>query len=487
MRDRPTILGICVVVAVGLALLWGSSISLPWHAARANGWDTTVGGAASTFPPQVVSGLPNSQPSSLPSVSACEVMNGGQPPSMWGWTCPSGPVLPQLPTNDLAETVVPAPPDPANFLPANTGWGHTLMRPTVPGNWAPAMTLEADSRQPHNLAETAMTTQDDAANVPVASGGWGHTFAQSTASDNQTLAATPRVNSLQPHELADTAIVAPGNPPMLPPAVAGWGHTVMVETTPGDRMPAGKPYAGSLKPHQLAETPIAVQGDSSSLSAAATGWGHTLMQQPPPDERVLSSLTDDRPPMTKVAPAKVSTPPPSQGYDEDAPGEKSSSDDRPAADPKTPDAEEMFVPIGKLEAQIAVEGDVPDDLAAEQFSESSPTHDPGALSRGWPIAHCHWKAPGLCHQPLYFEETNLERHGFSAGGVQPLVSGARFFGTVGMLPYSMVVDPPDKCRYTLGHYRPGSPVPPHINSIPCRWDAATVQAAAVTAAFIAIP
>lgn len=40
-----------------------------------------------------------------------------------------------------------------------------------------------------------------------------------------------------------------------------------------------------------------------------------------------------------------------------------------------------------------------------------------------------------CSQPLYFEDSNLERTGRSAGPVvQPLLSGVHFFGSVGIWP-----------------------------------------------------
>jgi len=71
-----------------------------------------------------------------------------------------------------------------------------------------------------------------------------------------------------------------------------------------------------------------------------------------------------------------------------------------------------------------------------------------------------WTAPSTCHKPLYFEEVNVERYGHSAGPiVQPLVSGAHFFGNVFMLPYHMGLNPLNECMYTLGHYRPGDCAP----------------------------
>ncbi|MCY2966255.1 MAG: hypothetical protein NT069_21925 [Planctomycetota bacterium] len=44
-----------------------------------------------------------------------------------------------------------------------------------------------------------------------------------------------------------------------------------------------------------------------------------------------------------------------------------------------------------------------------------------------------------CYKPLYFEDANLERYGYSRGGcLQPIVSGVHFFGSVGLAPLKML-------------------------------------------------
>jgi hypothetical protein len=85
-----------------------------------------------------------------------------------------------------------------------------------------------------------------------------------------------------------------------------------------------------------------------------------------------------------------------------------------------------------------------------------------AVGSAWATTAYCWEAPALCHNPLYFEETNLERYGYSyryARVFQPVVSGAQFFATVPLLPYRLAAEPPCDCEYTLGLYRPGSPAP----------------------------
>ena len=71
-----------------------------------------------------------------------------------------------------------------------------------------------------------------------------------------------------------------------------------------------------------------------------------------------------------------------------------------------------------------------------------------------------WTAAATCHKPLFFEEVSLERYGHTAGPlVQPIVSGAHFFGNVFMLPYHAGLTPPNECIYPLGYYRPGECAP----------------------------
>ena len=71
-----------------------------------------------------------------------------------------------------------------------------------------------------------------------------------------------------------------------------------------------------------------------------------------------------------------------------------------------------------------------------------------------------WTAASICHKPLYFEQVAVERHGHSAGPiVQPILSGAHFFGDILLLPYHAGMTPPKECIYTLGHFRPGNCAP----------------------------
>jgi hypothetical protein len=108
--------------------------------------------------------------------------------------------------------------------------------------------------------------------------------------------------------------------------------------------------------------------------------------------------------------------------------------------------------------------------------------------RRWPQVTYLWKASGLCHKPLYFEQVQVERYGHSwPPVVQPLLSGAHFFASVPLLPYKMGLTTPNECIYTLGHYRPGSCAPYMIEAVPFTWRAAAFEAGAWTGGAFAIP
>ena len=100
-----------------------------------------------------------------------------------------------------------------------------------------------------------------------------------------------------------------------------------------------------------------------------------------------------------------------------------------------------------------------------------------------------WKASALCHKPLYFEEVALERYGHTLvrEEFQPIISGAKFFLTVPILPYKMGLNPPCECIYTLGHYRPGSCAPYMIDPLPLSVRAGLIQAGAVVGGVAIFP
>ena len=76
-----------------------------------------------------------------------------------------------------------------------------------------------------------------------------------------------------------------------------------------------------------------------------------------------------------------------------------------------------------------------------------------------------WQAHDFYHQPLYFEERNLERHGHKLR-LQNLASAAHFIGTIPTLPYRIGHRLPQDRVYTHGQYRPGDAAPYEIQHYP---------------------
>ena len=116
-----------------------------------------------------------------------------------------------------------------------------------------------------------------------------------------------------------------------------------------------------------------------------------------------------------------------------------------------------------------------------------PLGDEVFVPRHWPGLTYTWKASGLCHKPLYFEEVALERYGHTWGYWQPLVSGVHFFGTLPILPYKMGVEAPWECIYALGYYEPGSCAPYMIYPVPLNVRGALLEAGAWTGGVLLIP
>jgi hypothetical protein len=99
-----------------------------------------------------------------------------------------------------------------------------------------------------------------------------------------------------------------------------------------------------------------------------------------------------------------------------------------------------------------------------------------------------WKASGVCHKPLYFEDVQLERYGHTRGPiVQPFVSGAHFFANVALVPYKMGINPPHECQYPLGYIRPGSCAPWMLQPFPLSARGAATATGFYTGANFLIP
>lgn len=144
--------------------------------------------------------------------------------------------------------------------------------------------------------------------------------------------------------------------------------------------------------------------------------------------------------------------------------------------------------LTSLSASIALPGGkMPINAAAECAQENPPAGDIRLLG-GWGNSEQHWSATCSKHHPLYFEEINAERYGYTPSSTfQPIISAAHFFSTIPTLPYKMAVEHPRECIYTLGHYRPGSCVPRCHNRMPKQIKASAVQAGFVAGLILLVP
>lgn len=114
--------------------------------------------------------------------------------------------------------------------------------------------------------------------------------------------------------------------------------------------------------------------------------------------------------------------------------------------------------------------------------------EPSQRGPGWAWSNYEFAAANTFSHPLYFEDVMLERHGHERFPMlQPMVSGARFFATVSMLPYLMTVRHPCDCEYKMGHFRPGDCVHPYLQRPPYVGKAAAVEALWITGAVLVIP
>jgi hypothetical protein len=107
-------------------------------------------------------------------------------------------------------------------------------------------------------------------------------------------------------------------------------------------------------------------------------------------------------------------------------------------------------------------------------ARSTPEAPPGfGHCRDWTALSYAWEAPVARHQPLYFEDPELERYGNEFCLLQPVVSGTRFYLTFATMPYQMSI--PNNAwfdvKYDLGHDRPGNCVPYSIHTLPVDWTA----------------
>lgn len=112
----------------------------------------------------------------------------------------------------------------------------------------------------------------------------------------------------------------------------------------------------------------------------------------------------------------------------------------------------------------------------------------GSLDRVFGGTSFMWTASNLYHNPLYFEDPELERYGHDHGFLQPAASIAKFGVQLVGLPYQMALDPMCRREYALGWYRPQEVCTPKKKSrIPFNAKAAATAAGAYTGLIFIFP
>ena len=121
--------------------------------------------------------------------------------------------------------------------------------------------------------------------------------------------------------------------------------------------------------------------------------------------------------------------------------------DAPAVRPSGPrdlkvELTSAFAPIGSvgLSVKLNTDKELPPNAAAGYFNGKGPQSITGASTGALPCWYQYNHA--FYHQPLYFEDPNLERCGWDACCLQPAISGAKFYAAVGLLPLKMLKSPP---------------------------------------------
>ena len=247
--------------------------------------------------------------------------------------------------------------------------------------------------------------------------------------------------------------------------------------------------ASSARPLRMAQTRPTNDPFGDRRIPAAPPMVDDRLLNPPPGEirfdKVPQTFSTDEPPSDE---SPVTDPAPGMTYPplENAGGSVPTMEQALAGGPSVlsdecPRPEDILKPIGELTTDTTPDKD-------GEFPSDCPMGQEPFEPRAWAPTTYTWKASGLCHKPLYFEDVHLERYGHSWGPyIQPVFSGAHFFLTVPILPYKMGLYPPHECMYTLGYYRPGSCAPYLLDPLPLSIRAAVAQGGVMTGMAYLLP
>lgn len=121
-------------------------------------------------------------------------------------------------------------------------------------------------------------------------------------------------------------------------------------------------------------------------------------------------------------------------------------------------ARRAFKPLSEIRVEAQLNRpEMPEDTARNLFSAPVSASRTALQRDAWNSTLYMWTPPEYFYRPLYLEEAPLERYGQSAcPRLQPVLSGAHFFGSSLLLPYTLAVRSPRQWESPLGYDRPGS-------------------------------
>ena len=126
---------------------------------------------------------------------------------------------------------------------------------------------------------------------------------------------------------------------------------------------------------------------------------------------------------------------------------------------------EILRPLSLISRKVNISDDaVPNDRHGRFLQRHPPANI--SVRSAKPV---QWAASGLMHKPLYLEDVALERYGLTVSSPwQPVVSGARFYGSAATLPCRMGIEDSHDFPYALGFARPRQPRSWCTKRLPCR-------------------
>ena len=107
-----------------------------------------------------------------------------------------------------------------------------------------------------------------------------------------------------------------------------------------------------------------------------------------------------------------------------------------------------------------------------QFPVNPPLTTETYQARAFPPQTEYEEPLFITYHRLYFEDKNAERYGWDLGFIQPILSTARFYGDVALLPFRFINRPCNRYESSAGQCLPGDPVPytifpPSISVLSC--------------------